>query len=52
MISTVPSTNKGQDGDKRGYIFLGNTEFYYCTANYADPGTINIWSRIVSSNAW
>jgi hypothetical protein len=51
MISTVPSTNKGQSGDRRGYIYLDNTNFYYCTANYTS-GTINIWSRIVSSNSW
>jgi hypothetical protein len=51
MISTVPSTNKGQAGDKRGYIFLGNNEFYYCTANYVS-GNVNVWSRIVSSNSW
>ena len=51
MISTTPSTNKGQVGDKRGWIYLGNTEFYYCTANHDGSG-MNIWSRIVSSNSW
>jgi hypothetical protein len=51
MISTTPSTNKGQVGDKKGYIFLGDNEFYYCTANYVS-GNVNVWSRIVSSNSW
>ena len=30
---------------------LANNNFYYCTANYTG-GSINIWSRIVSSNSW
>jgi hypothetical protein len=49
-ISTEPSTNKGQSGNEKGQVYLGNNFLYYCTADY--DGTSNIWSRIASSNTW
>ena len=49
-IGTVPSTNKGADGDTKGMVFLANNFIYYCSTNY--DGTTNIWSRIASTDAW
>ena len=50
LVASAPSTNKGATGDKRGYVYLGNTAYYYCTADY--DGTTNVWSKIDSSDAW
>ena len=47
---SVPLTNKGASGDRKGYVYLANNYFYYCTATY--DGTTNVWSRISASSAW
>ena len=50
FVSSLPATNKGLLGDKKGYVYLANNYFYYCTTNY--DGSTNIWSRIASTDAW
>jgi plastocyanin len=51
VVSTVPANNKGSSGDTLGMVFLANDAFYYCSTDYVD-GTANIWSKIVSTDAW
>jgi hypothetical protein len=51
LVANAPATNKGDVGDLRGYAYLGNTAYYYCTEDYT-TGTANIWSKIDSTDAW
>ena len=48
--TSAPSTNKGASGDKKGFVYIANNYFYYCTADY--DGTTNVWSRIAATDAW
>jgi hypothetical protein len=50
FVDTAPTSPLGDVGDKKGQVFLGNTEFYYCSLDY--DGTTNVWSKIVSSDSW
>ena len=50
FTAAAPGTNKGAAGDKKGYVYLANNYFYYCTADY--DGTTNVWSRIAATDAW
>jgi hypothetical protein len=43
--STPPTDSTGADGDKAGMIAFDSTSIYYCIANWASPGTANIWVK-------
>lgn len=50
IVVTAPETPLGNTGDKAGQVYLTNTAIYYCTSTY--DGNTNIWSKIVSTDAW
>jgi hypothetical protein len=50
FVDIAPTSPLGDVGDKKGQVFLGNTEFYYCSLDH--DGTTNVWSKIVSSDSW
>lgn len=43
--STPPTDSTGADGDRAGMIAFDSTSIYYCIANWASPGTANIWVK-------
>ena len=43
--STAPTDSTGADGDRAGMIAFDSTSIYYCIANWASPGTANIWVK-------
>lgn len=52
QLVSIPTTSKGQSGDKINMMAANNTYLYYCTANYTD-GLTDIWKRIQwSNNTW
>lgn len=50
LKSRVPSTSKGQSGDKVGMVAFSNTAIYYCKADWVSPGTADIWNRQIFTN--
>jgi Major tropism determinant N-terminal domain len=48
----VPTTSKGQPGDKIGMVAYNATAHYYCTQDYT-TGTVDIWVKSTwTSNSW
>lgn len=49
----VPSSSKGQAGDKNGYWSANGSYYYYCAADYT-TGTVDIWRRVAfdSNHTW
>ena len=45
IASTAPSDSTGADGDRSGMIAFDATSIYYCIADWASPGTANIWVK-------
>lgn len=51
LITTVPTSSVGAQGDKSGTVAVDSTYLYVCTANY--DGTTNIWKRVtLVGGAW
>lgn len=48
---TVPSTNKGEEGHRKGDFAINGDDFYICNTNYTD-GTANIWVKITGVSNW
>lgn len=44
-ITNVPGASTGQNGDKQGMIAFDATSIYYCIADWAAPGTADIWVK-------
>ena len=45
IASTAPSDSTGADGDRAGMVAFDSTSIYYCIANWASPGTADIWVK-------
>ena len=43
--STPPANSTGADGDRAGMVAFDSTSIYYCIANWASPGTADIWVK-------
>lgn len=51
VLSAVPTSSKGSDGDVVGCVAFDANYVYYCSAAY--DGTNNIWHRVVwTDNNW
>lgn len=51
ILSTVPTTSIGTNGDVQGLVAYDATYSYYCTANF--DGSTNIWKRVAwSGDTW
>jgi plastocyanin len=51
-LGTVPTTSKGQAGDKAGTLAANSSFIYYCTTDYTD-GVANIWKRVaLTTQTW
>lgn len=44
-VSNVPSDSTGASGDKQGMVAFDATSVYFCIADWASPGTANIWVK-------
>jgi hypothetical protein len=44
--ATAPTTSTGADGDAAGTVIITNGYIYRCVADWASPGTANIWVRV------
>jgi hypothetical protein len=44
-VSNVPSDSTGASGDKQGMIAFDATSVYFCIADWAAPGTADIWVK-------
>ena len=42
--SQIPSTSKGNPGDRSGMFAVDNNNIYYCVENYSN-GNVNIWKK-------
>jgi len=46
VIGSIPPTDStGADGDRAGMVAVDSTSIYYCIANWAAPGTADIWVK-------
>jgi hypothetical protein len=45
IASTAPANSTGADGDRAGMIAFDATSIYYCIADWASPGTADIWVK-------
>jgi hypothetical protein len=54
VIADLPPTNStGVEGDRSGMIAVGGGYLYVCTADWASPGTADIWTRtVLTTGAW
>jgi hypothetical protein len=53
IADLAPTTNKGVEGDRAGMIAVDNTYLYVCVADWASPGSANIWTRTtLTTSAW
>jgi hypothetical protein len=53
VADLVPANSTGAAGDAAGSIAVGGGYLYVCTANWASPGTANIWTRtLLTTGAW
>jgi hypothetical protein len=51
-LGSVPTTSKGQAGDKAGTLAANSSFIYYCTTDYTD-GVANIWKRVaLTTQTW
>jgi hypothetical protein len=44
-VTNIPGDSTGQEGDKAGMIAVDSTSMYYCIADWASPGTADIWVK-------
>jgi hypothetical protein len=53
VADLVPANSTGAAGDAAGMIAVGGGYLYVCTANWASPGTADIWTRtLLTTGAW
>jgi hypothetical protein len=53
VADLVPANSTGAAGDAAGMIAVGGGYLYVCTANWASPGTADIWTRTtLTTGAW
>jgi hypothetical protein len=54
VVADLPPTNStGVEGDRAGMIAVGGGYLYVCTADWASPGSANIWTRTaLTAGAW
>jgi len=44
-VTNVPANSTGASGDEAGMIAFDSTSVYYCIADWAAPGSANIWVK-------
>jgi hypothetical protein len=53
IADLVPANSTGVEGDRAGMIAVGGGYLYVCTADWASPGSANIWTRTaLTAGAW
>jgi hypothetical protein len=53
VADLVPANSTGAAGDAAGMIAVGGGYLYVCTANWASPGTADIWTRTsLTTGSW
>ena len=53
VADLAPANSTGAAGDTVGMIAVGGGYLYVCTANWASPGTADIWTRTaLTTGAW
>jgi hypothetical protein len=53
VADLAPANSTGVEGDRAGMIAVGGGYLYVCTADWASPGTANIWTRtLLTTGAW
>jgi hypothetical protein len=53
IADLTPTNSTGVEGDRSGMIAVGGGYLYVCTADWASPGTADIWTRtVLTAGAW
>jgi hypothetical protein len=53
IADLVPANSTGVEGDRAGMIAVGGGYLYVCTADWASPGSADIWTRTaLTTGAW
>jgi hypothetical protein len=53
IADLAPANSTGVEGDRSGMIAVGGGYLYVCTADWASPGSANIWTRTaLTAGAW
>jgi hypothetical protein len=53
IADLVPANSTGVEGDRAGMIAVGGGYLYVCTADWASPGSADIWTRTaLTAGAW
>jgi len=53
IADLAPANSTGVEGDRAGMIAVGGGYLYVCTADWASPGSANIWTRTaLTAGAW